>query len=118
MSSYWPAGAECVFDWQSEREQQYKYFNSLMDKAIEEAYIESVGKFYETFKLSWSSCESMAKLWANAFNENEWNDIHVSKIADDLNLETFDAHAIIGNREYLQKIIKEKDSTWYLKYMD
>lgn len=118
MSSYWPAGAECQFDWQSKRDQQYNYFNLLMDKAIEEAYVQSVGKFYENFGLSWSSCESLAKLWANAFNENEWENFDVTKIANDLDLESFDAHAILGDKRYLEKIIKEKDSTWYLKYME
>jgi len=70
-----------------------------------------INKFYET-GLSFKAAEAMARLWARAFYDSEWNDEDASKVAISLDLEYCHAQLVLGMTDAYVKATKLEDKIY------
>ncbi len=108
--SYYPAGAEFALALEEREYRRSQSENIIIEREIQDTYEDAVSKFYSC-GVSYKTAEALAKLWAQAFVEHEWEDKNAAHISSELGLEWKEAYAILGEREKLRKII-ETEKFW------
>jgi hypothetical protein len=103
-----PDGAALAWDLICKEQEEQRMEKLYIEEKFKEAYEDAVSKFYD-FKMSWKSAESLARLWADKFYEEEWEANDFYNISTDLELDWEDCYAILGLKDQWLKAIEYKE---------